>query len=78
MASKTKATPLNQIIELLPKLERPDLAIVEAKLSELLNNNGKPRNIKKLMAFSFIFEGKTHELTNSANGVARPGCPTDY
>jgi hypothetical protein len=71
MASKTKVKPLDTILKLLPDLERPDLALVEGKLSELLNGNSISRRIKKVMEFSFVFKSKQHDLKDSANGVAR-------
>lgn len=69
--TKAKTKPLNTILKLLPDLERPDLAIVEARLSELLNGDGKKRSVKKLMKFSFKMNNKTHDLSDSANGIAR-------
>ncbi|MGB3480321.1 MAG: hypothetical protein WBB67_14325 [bacterium] len=71
MTAKTKIKPLNTILKLLPELERPDIALVEAKLGELLNGNGISRRVKKVMEFSFAFKDKEYNLKNSANGVAR-------
>ena len=71
MATKTKIKPLDTILKLIPELERPDLALVEAKLGELLNGNGINRRVKKVMEFSFAFKDKEYNLKNSANGVAR-------
>ena len=55
MATKSKVKPLKTILQLLPDLERPDLALVEGKLSELLNGNSISRRVKKVMDFSFVF-----------------------
>ena len=71
MATKSKVKPLKTILQLLPDLERPDLALVEGKLSELLNGNSISRRVKKIMEFSFVFKNKQHDLKDSANGVAR-------
>ena len=71
MASKTKIKPLDTILKLIPELERPDLALVEAKLGEMLNGNGISRRVKKVMEFSFVFKNKEYNLKNSANAIAR-------
>lgn len=71
MATKTKIKPLDTILKLIPELERPDLALVEAKLGEMLNGNGISRRVKKVMEFSFVFKNKEYKLKNSANAIAR-------
>ena len=49
MTTKSKVKPLKTILQLLPDLERPDLALVEGKLSELLNGNSISRRVKNNM-----------------------------
>jgi len=71
MATKTKIKPLDTILKLIPELERPDLALVEAKLDEMLNGNGINRRVKKVMEFSFVFKNKEYNLKNSANAIAK-------
>lgn len=63
--------PIDTILGLLPNLERPDLALIESKLGELLNSNGTSRRVKKVMKFSFAFGDQEHHLEGSANGIAR-------
>ena len=55
-----------------PELEQPDLALVEGKLAELMSGSGGvSRRVKRIMEFSFCFDGKQYDLKGSANSVAR-------
>jgi hypothetical protein len=76
--AKSKTKPLDTILRLIPELERPDLALVEAKLGEMLNGHGISQRVKKVMEFSFVFKDKEHKLKNSANGIARQVAQTIY
>jgi hypothetical protein len=73
MATKKKVekNPLDTVLELLPELDQPDLALVEGKLAELMSGGGVSRRVKRVMEFSFCFDGKQYDLKGSANNVAR-------
>jgi hypothetical protein len=62
--------PIDTVLGLLPNLERPDLALVESKLGELLNSNGTSRRVKRIMKFSFALGDKEYNLEGSANNCA--------